>query len=384
MAPEAGGLGDPEQSASSEGGTKQIEGARNRRELKALSRQLPAQKARFYQPNNCVALRLFSSLSFNPSEIDSSMVSNTDLSTEQSDGLSSEGKVRRRSVHANGLNFPIYEAGQGPLVLCLHGFPDHARSWAPILERLARAGFWAVAPALRGYWDGGAAPDGNYRASAIGRDVLEIIVALGEEQADLVGHDLGARAAYAAASMDASKVHKLVGIAVPYGPKMGAAFVENGDQQRRSWYMFLFQMHFAERAVQLNDFALIDRLWREWSPGFELSSTDRAALKETLGQKGVIKEALAYYRQLFTPPNDERLKELESQATSVIRVPSLYFHGAEDGCISAEFSEGMEAAFPLGLTRIVMKDAGHFLHLERPDAFSDQVIAFLSDGRSSF
>ena len=111
------------------------------------------------------------------------------------------GPIRRRTVHANGLDFPILEAGSGPLVLCLHGFPDHAQSWVHFLDRLAREGYWAVAPALRGYWTGGAAPDGSYRGLATGQDVLALIEALGVGQADLIGHDLGARAAYAAASL---------------------------------------------------------------------------------------------------------------------------------------------------------------------------------------
>ncbi len=59
------------------------------------------------------------------------------------------------------LDFPVLEAGDGPLVLCLHGFPDHARSWIPLIERLAEEGYWAVAPAMRGFWPEGAAPDGS-------------------------------------------------------------------------------------------------------------------------------------------------------------------------------------------------------------------------------
>jgi pimeloyl-ACP methyl ester carboxylesterase len=177
------------------------------------------------------------------------------------------GRIRRRTVHANGLDFPILEAGHGPLVLCLHGFPDHAQSWIPFLGRLAQEGYWAVAPALRGYWVDGAAPDGSYRASATGQDVLALIESLGAEQAVLVGHDLGARAAYAAASLDAGRIRKLVGLAVPYGKGLASAFVADGDQQRRSWYMFFFQTRLAEMAAQLNDFALFDRLWRNGHRG---------------------------------------------------------------------------------------------------------------------
>ena len=126
-------------------------------------------------------------------------------------------EIRKRVVRANGLEFPVLEAGDGPLVLCLHGFPDHSLSWVHVLSRLAQEGYRAVAPALRGFWTGGAAPDGSYRAAAIGQDVLALIEALGVEQAYVIGHDFGARAAYSAASLDASRIHKLVGLAVPYG-----------------------------------------------------------------------------------------------------------------------------------------------------------------------
>ncbi|MET9452689.1 alpha/beta fold hydrolase [Streptomyces cinerochromogenes] len=288
------------------------------------------------------------------------------------------GRVRRRTVQAGGLEVPLLEAGSGPLVLCLHGFPDHAASWAGLLECLAREGYWAVAPAQRGYWPGGAAPDGSYRASSTGQDVLALIEALGREQADLIGHDLGARAAYAAANLGATRVRKLVGMAVPYGPQLRAAWVADGDQQRRSWYMFFFQTVMAQAAVELNDFALIDRLWREWSPGYELPETERAALKDTLRAPGVVNEILGYYRQLFTPPADEANRALEARASGAITVPSLYLHGADDNCMSVELSDGMEAVFTSGFERVVVPGAGHFLHLEQPKTVADHILGSLN------
>jgi pimeloyl-ACP methyl ester carboxylesterase len=301
----------------------------------------------------------------------------TDFLGHRRENSPTVGHIRKRTVRANGFDFPILEAGSGPLVLCLHGFPDHARSWAYFLDRLAQEGYWAVAPALRGYWTGGAAPDGSYRASSTGQDVLALIEALGAEQADLIGHDLGARAAYAAASLDATRIRKLVGLAVPYGTGLRSAFVADGEQQRRSWYMFFFQTRFAEPAVQLNDFAFLDRLWREWSPGYVLPPADRSALNETFGQPGVLTQALAYYRQLFTPPSDAQAQALEARASGPITVPSLYLHGTDDGCMSAQLSEGMEAVFTNGIERVLMPGVGHFLQLEQPDAVLNHVLRFL-------
>jgi pimeloyl-ACP methyl ester carboxylesterase len=104
-------------------------------------------------------------------------------------------------IRANGVHFAYFDAGQGPLVLCLHGFPDTAWSFVPLLERLAAAGYCAVAPFMRGYPPSGPAPDGDYRVITLGRDALALIEALGAQRAVLVGHDWGAAATYIAAAL---------------------------------------------------------------------------------------------------------------------------------------------------------------------------------------
>ncbi|MDX2600334.1 alpha/beta hydrolase [Streptomyces caniscabiei] len=287
-------------------------------------------------------------------------------------------RVRHRTVQAGGLEVPILEAGSGPLVLCLHGFPDHAASWTETLDRLAQEGYWAVAPAQRGYWPGGAAPDGSYLVSSTGQDALALIEALGREQADLIGHDFGAAAAYAAASLDPTRVRKLVGMSVPPARQLLTALATDGDQQRRSWYMFFFQTALAEAAVEQDDLAFIDRLWREWSPGYEPPEAERAALKETLRAPGVMTEILGYYRQLFTFPADEASRTLLARAIGDLTVPSLYLHGADDNCISVELSDGMDDLFTNGFERIVVPGAGHFPHLEQPKTVADHILGFLN------
>ncbi|KUL36369.1 alpha/beta fold hydrolase [Streptomyces regalis] len=293
-------------------------------------------------------------------------------------GSRASDRVRHRTVQAGGLEVPILEAGSGPLVVLLHGFPDHAASWTGILDRLAQEGYWAVAPAQRGYWPGGVAPDGSYNIASTGQDVLTLIEALGREQADLIGHDFGAAAAYAAATLDPSRVRKLVTMAAPHGRQTMNALVTDGDQQRRSWYMFFFQSAMAEAAVEHDDFAFIDRLWREWSPGYELPDAERAALKETLGAPGVLTEILGYYRQLFTPPADEATQALQARTFGAITVPTLYLHGADDNCFSVEVSDGMDDLFTNVFERIVIPGAGHFPHVEQPKTVADHILGFLN------
>jgi pimeloyl-ACP methyl ester carboxylesterase len=283
-----------------------------------------------------------------------------------------------RRIVANGVDFHLLEAGEGPLVLCLHGFPDHARSFALLLERLAAAGFHAVAPNMRGYWPTGPAPDGCYQAWATGEDAIALISALGRETAFLIGHDWGAVAAYAAARLAPKRIDRLVTLAVPDGPQVIAGMLRSGAQQRRSWYMFFFQLAAADAALMIDDFALVDRLWADWSPGYALPDECRTALKEMLRQPGVPAALLAYYRQALSPAamRPEWMERM-AKLNGAITVPTLYLHGRDDGCMGAELGENMETGFPAGLQRMVIDDVGHFLHLEAPGIVADRIIHFL-------
>ena len=92
-------------------------------------------------------------------------------------------------LEANGLTFHYLEAGQGPLVLCLHGFPDNAHTYDALLPVLAGAGFHAVAPFMRGYAPTSPAPDERYQAVLLAQDAVALLAALGGGRGFLVGHD---------------------------------------------------------------------------------------------------------------------------------------------------------------------------------------------------
>ncbi len=285
------------------------------------------------------------------------------------------------SVQANGLEFHYLSMGEGPLALCLHGFPDHAHSFRFQLPALAAAGYRAVAPFLRGYAPTEVPADGPYQAAALVQDAVALIEALGQGQAVVIGHDWGAVAAHGAAIVAPQKISKLVTLAVPHGPKLFEAFVTSQAQQRRSWYMFFFQMPFADDAVALNDFAFIERTWQDWSPGWAYPAQDMESLKATFRKPGVLQAALGYYRHTFNPalqlPELASLQEQLFGATP-IHVPSLYFHGAKDGCIGAELSEGMETLFTKGIQKVIVPDAGHFVHQEKPEVVNQRILDFLA------
>lgn len=287
--------------------------------------------------------------------------------------------MKTGSVRAGGLTFQTLEAGNGPLVLCLHGFPDHARSFRHQLPALAGAGYRAVAPFLRGYAPTGPAPDGCYQTAALGLDAIALIEALGYEDAIVFGHDWGALAAYAAALAAPERVRRLVTAAVPYGPQMATAFLTDYAQQKRSWYMFFFQSPFAEMAVAHDDFRFLERLWADWSPGWAWPPEEMTALKETFRQPGVVEAALGYYRAAFDPARQRPdLAALQGRLmASPIEVPGMMLHGADDGCIGRNLVEGMGAFFPRGLRVEIVEGAGHFLHQERPEVVNGLLLDFL-------
>ena len=120
------------------------------------------------------------------------------------------------SVRANGLRFHYLQAGDGPLALCLHGFPDSPWTYRHLLPELARAGYRAVAPFMRGYAPTEIPRDGRYHAGDLAADVVALHQALdGDERAVLVAHDWGAVAAYGGVAREPQRWRRCVVMNVP-------------------------------------------------------------------------------------------------------------------------------------------------------------------------
>jgi len=237
-----------------------------------------------------------------------------------------------QGIQANGVRFHSVESGRGPLVLCLHGFPDNALTYRHLIPDLARAGFWGVAPYMRGYAPTSLAPNDRYDLVHLAQDALALIDALvGVQKACLVGHDWGALATYAAAVLAPERILKIVTLAAPH-PGMVFDAPRDYDFIRGSWHAYFFQLPFAEDAVAANDFEFLERLWHEMSPAYDPPSEIIASVKETFRQPYVLTAALNYYRHTVNPLNrDPTLAELHERVTTVpIAVPALGFHGMSD------------------------------------------------------
>ena len=282
-------------------------------------------------------------------------------------------------MKANGLEFAYLADGpaEGPLALCLHGFPDTAHTWRHLLPELASAGYRAVAPFLRGYAPSDIPSDGRYQTGALVQDANALHEALGgTPDAVLIGHDWGALATYGAVAHEPERWRRAVAAAVPPTGAMGMSFFSYA-QLHRSWYMFFFLSPLAEMALPLDDYAFIDGLWRDWSPGYD-GTWDVARVKESIGDPEHIVAAIGYYRALYdTSQQVPELAERQQATLAPTPKPTLYLHGRDDGCMLLD-SIGHPLDFMAqGSELEIVDSAGHFLHVERPEVVNLRILEFL-------
>jgi pimeloyl-ACP methyl ester carboxylesterase len=277
-------------------------------------------------------------------------------------------QIEQRQVTANDIDIAYLACGdEGPLAVCLHGFPDSAHTWRHLLPELAAAGYRAVAPWLRGYAPTALDPKGRYQNGACVADAVALHEVLGGDgDAVLIGHDWGARIATGAAVFEPARWSKLVTLALPPGGVV-AAGIFSYAQLKRSFYMWLFQTPLADFIVPMDDLAFIDGLWGDWSPGFD-ATEDLAHVKDALRDPANLNAAIGYYRA--TVSGVGVVPEFQAHEDAIAGTPPqphLYLHGNDDGCMGADLLVDVETFLPSPGSRFVLIDhAGHFLQLERP------------------
>jgi pimeloyl-ACP methyl ester carboxylesterase len=298
--------------------------------------------------------------------------------------------VRATSVQANGLEFGLLEAGSGPLALCLHGFPDTAHTWRHLLPALAGAGFHAVAPFMRGYAPTAVPADGAYQVGALAADAVALHEVLGGGgDAVLIGHDWGAEAAYGAAAHAPDRWRRLVTLAVPPA-SLDPVLFSDYEQLKRFFYIFLFRdpLGFADALVAGDGMSFLDRLWQDWSPGYD-AGEDLARVKQSLRDPANLAAAIGYYRAVGAADGSggssggpaeaaARYAAEEQAAGRLAPQPTLYLHGAADGCIRVELARGAERLLAPSSRMVVIEDAGHFLHLEKPGEVNEHILAWIT------
>lgn len=275
----------------------------------------------------------------------------------------------RRVLDSPRLSCLVAGPEDGEVVACFHGFPDVPRTFLPLLAALGAAGYRAVAPWMRGY-----APStrtGPYDLDRLSRDVLEVCDAFTDRPACLVGHDWGAAAVWLAVARWPRRFRRAVTMAVPHPAVMDRNLARHPSQLGRSSYMALLSIPgLAEGALRRDDFALVDRLWRAWSPGYRLPADHRDELLACLASS--LPAPVRYYRALRT----ERRAVGALFGRAPIEVPVLHVHGSRDGCIGPEMIDGQGRVCDEH-EAVVVGGAGHFVHLERPDVVNERVLGWL-------
>ena len=159
---------------------------------------------------------------------------------------------------------------------------------------------------------------------------------------------------------------------------MDAGLFSDFDQLKRFFYMYVFTQPGAEEIVAANGMAFIDRLWDEWSPGYD-AAEDLALVKGCLAERSNLSAAIEYYRAALGRPAESCGKfEAEQRALALTPPqPTLYLHGARDGCIGVDLVTEAEASLSSGSRFSIVEDAGHFLQLEKPERVNEEILAWV-------
>ncbi|MFD0903680.1 alpha/beta fold hydrolase [Actinomadura sediminis] len=311
-------------------------------------------------------------------------------------------EIAHRFVEGNGgPRMHVAEAGEGPLVLLLHGFPECWYSWRHQLTALAAAGFHAVAPDQRGYArTGGPADPAQYTIMHLAGDAVGLIDALGADRAVVVGHDWGAPVAWAVAQMRPDKVRGVVGMSVPHRPRssrppVAALRRHFGD----GFYMVRFQEPDAPEAELDRDRAsTFRRMLYAISgdgPGSALVAPDGGGVLDALPEPDELPAWLtaddiaAYVAEYadsgFTGPvnwyrNLDRNWDLTAAwHRAPVLPPALFVAGDRDPVADPGAVARLRDCVPNLRGTVSLPGCGHWTQQERPGEVNEALLAFLRD-----
>jgi pimeloyl-ACP methyl ester carboxylesterase len=285
--------------------------------------------------------------------------------------------MAHRWIDVGGLRLHCVEAGTGPLVVLLHGFPEFWYAWRHQIPALADAGYRVVAPDLRGY-NTSDKPSRvrDYRPWVLVQDVADLIVALGGGSAAVAGHDWGGGLAWLLAMQHPKRVERLVLLNAPH-PVRFLKGLRSPRQLRRSWYILAFQLPWLpERLVAARDFHVLRWILRHQPirPGaFTAQDIDRYVV--AAAQPGALRAAINYYRAAF------RANPL-AQAHGLRRVdiPTLIIWGDQDRSLGRELAEPDRVWVPdVRVERIA--EASHWVQADDPERVNQLMMDFLEQIR---
>ena len=265
--------------------------------------------------------------------------------------------------------------------ILLHGWPDSPACWKAVAPALADAGYRVLAPALRGFAPTRFREAATLRSgqlSALGRDLLDFIHALGLTRPALIGHDWGARAAANACGLQADVASHLVLLSVGYGTNTADQPLAL-RQARAYWYHWYMATPRGEQAVRDEREAFARMMWDTWAPAgwYDPADFDEAA-RAFQGEDWPEVVLHSYRHRWGFAEGDPAYAEDEARLhpTPVLNVPTLVLHGGADTCNHDDSSEGREAFFLGAYERQVLDGVGHFPARERPQRVAEAILRF--------
>ena len=307
-------------------------------------------------------------------------------------------------VDTNGIRMAVYEQGDGPPVVLLHGFPELAYSWRHQLPALADAGFRAIAPDQRGYGRTDVPPGiSAYRADALIADVHGLLDALALDSATFVGHDWGALLLWQMAVRCPQRIDRLVILNIPHYPR-GPVDPIRIMRERLGDDFYIVNFQDSDEADRLFEsdvrhfFEMMMRRQQITRAQFEKLPPEMKSLslirvferRESSGQPLLTDEELDYFvaafeRSGFTGPINwyrnwtENWRQLEG-CSDKVELPTLFIGAQDDVVVSLDHIENMKALVP-NLELHILENCGHWSQQEHPDRVNRLIVRFLERGR---
>ena len=315
--------------------------------------------------------------------------------------------VKHRMIETNGIRLHVAEQGEGPLVILCHGFPECWYSWRHQLGALAKAGFRAVAPDLRGYGQSDR-PDGVEKYTILDDigDIVGLVDALGAKQAVIAGHDVGATIAWQTALLRPDRFRGVIALSPPIRPRgFGTGSAPPTSLMPRSENAIFYQLFLQTPQAEVALGRDLRRTFRSQFYGLSGEGAAAGAGKFAGGMMplngppfadpptlpGWIAEAdidvyvaeftrsgfhgpLAWYRNV-----DRSWELLAPFAGATVKVPALYIAGQKDFVVSA-FAEAVSKQSeiaPLLRPALMLPGCGHWTQQERAPEVSSAMIDFL-------
>ena len=294
-----------------------------------------------------------------------------------------------KSIDTPVLSIGYEESGdpQGFPVIMLHGFPDDAHAYDEVAPPLAKAGYRALVPYLRGYgptrFRDAAAPRMAEQA-AIGQDVIDFADALRLPRFAVCGYDWGGRAACIAAALHPDRVRAGVFLA---GNLIQNIFSAQNpgppEAEQRVWYQWYFNTERGRAGLKANRRALCRLLWQQWSPTWQFSDETYNRSAVSFDNPDFVDVVIHSYRhRLGNAPGEPRFEAVERQLAErpKIDVPAIVLYGADDYLArgSAQITPADRASFPKLIAKRVVTGGGHFLPHEKPEAVAGALIEVLA------